>query len=557
MTRGVVVALMLLAILPASAVAAPPAVTTKAATETWGASSNLHGLVNPTSLATTYWFEYGLTVAYGSKTAATSAGSGFLPVEQSERITGLSPSAFYHYRMVAKNASGTTNGSNGIFFTSPSAVTEKATNVYARDATLDGTINPEGIKTTYWFEYGPTTSYGSKTSESTLGGGTTPTKVSAALSGISAGTTYHFRMAMSNAYGTQKGADNNFSTLSAGWSYQSTLNPGGELASNRLDGVSCVSGSECIAVGETSGDLMAQSWSGSEWSLMSMPEAGTSFNNNVGVSCTTFTSCTAVGFYWNTGAKADKTLAERWNGSEWLVQETPNPAGSVESKFESVSCASSSACMAVGTYVDSEVKGHPLSASWNGTEWKLQEVPTPVGTSANYLHGVSCTASNACTAVGYSDGKILAERWNGAEWKIQTTPATSGSLEDVSCASAACMAVGTNTGTTSALAVVWNGTEWKASEVLTPGGATKAILDDVSCASASVCFAVGWYENAASSYQFAEGWNGTSWQIHPIPPPPFAISSSLAGISCVSPSLCEAVGAYKSGTVRAFAERYE
>jgi hypothetical protein len=548
-------ALLLVAILAGTAKATAPVVTTKAATEVWGASANLHGTVNPTSLATTYWFEYGTTTAYGSKTAETSAGSGFLPVEESARITGLTPGSVYHFRILAKNASGTSKGSDAILITPPSAVTKSATEVFAREATLDATVNPEGIKTTYWFEYGTTTSYGTKTSEQTLSGGTTATNVSAILKSLTAGTTYHFRIAMSNAYGTQKGSDQTFTTLSKGWSLQTTPNPEG-ITNSSLRDVSCVSGSECVAVGRSYG-LLSETWNGSAWSLHSMPEVGTSINEVKAVSCSSFSACTAVGLYWDSETTS-KTLVERWNGTEWSVQSSVNSAGAKENRLYEVSCTSATFCMAVGIYTDSESKGHPLSETWNGTEWKLQAVPEPVGSSTgNYLNDVSCTASNACTAVGWASGNILAERWNGAEWKVQTTPATEASLEGVDCFSASfCMAVGQTVGGTAAYAGSWNGTEWKSTEAVTPTGTKSIELAAVDCLSTMACYAVGVYSTEAGGGLLSEEWNGTKWQVLPTPRPSGALGTSLQGISCVS-EICQAVGSWSAGTGFTLAERYE
>jgi hypothetical protein len=76
----------------------------------------------------------------------------------------------------------------------PTVTTEAASNVKETEATLNGTINPNGAETSYYFEYGETESYGSKTAEVSVGSGTTNVKVSKAITGLSRGTTYHFRL---------------------------------------------------------------------------------------------------------------------------------------------------------------------------------------------------------------------------------------------------------------------------------------------------------------------------------------------------------------------------
>src|SRR5437868_1650043 len=134
-------------------------------------------------------------VSKGSTTPATGAGSGTTGTGVSATITGLVPGTTYHYRLAATNASGTTNGADGVFTTSgspvPAAVTGSATNLSASSATLDGSVNPNGRATTWRFEYGTSTSYGSNTPSQNAGSGTTPGNVSAPGSGPPTGAVHH------------------------------------------------------------------------------------------------------------------------------------------------------------------------------------------------------------------------------------------------------------------------------------------------------------------------------------------------------------------------------
>jgi hypothetical protein len=63
-------------------------------------------MVNPNGASTTYYFEYGMTTSYGSKTSSLSAGSGTSATNVSATLTGLTGSALYHYRIVATNSGG-------------------------------------------------------------------------------------------------------------------------------------------------------------------------------------------------------------------------------------------------------------------------------------------------------------------------------------------------------------------------------------------------------------------------------------------------------------------
>lgn len=94
----------------------------------------------------------------------------------------------------------------------PAAVTEGASSLAFSSATVAGSVNAEGLATTYVFQYGTTTSYGSQTPLAPAGNGTIALKFTAALSGLAPGTTYHYRIVATNADGTAKGQDHSFTT---------------------------------------------------------------------------------------------------------------------------------------------------------------------------------------------------------------------------------------------------------------------------------------------------------------------------------------------------------
>ena len=167
-----VVAVAAAALVQGAAAAAPTAIT-GSVSAVGGTSATVNGTVNPGGAATDWWFEYGTSTSYGSKTATTAAGSGSANVSVSKALTGLSPATTYHYRLVAKNATATTNGGDGLFTTAspPVVVTSPATGVGPTTATLGGTVNPNGEPTTWYVEYGTSTSYGTKTATTDAGSG--------------------------------------------------------------------------------------------------------------------------------------------------------------------------------------------------------------------------------------------------------------------------------------------------------------------------------------------------------------------------------------------------
>src|SRR5262249_46905356 len=94
----------------------------------------------------------------------------------------------------------------------PTATTGTASTVTATAATLNGTVNPNGLTTTAFFQWGTTTAYGNTTASLALGSGTSTVAAFAQLSGLLPNTTYHFRIVASSSQGTTNGLDGSFTT---------------------------------------------------------------------------------------------------------------------------------------------------------------------------------------------------------------------------------------------------------------------------------------------------------------------------------------------------------
>lgn len=213
---------------PASALASPVAVT-GAATSITTTSATVAGTVNPAGQATTYQFDYGTATAYDHHTTASSAISGTVAVPVSAAITGLSPATIYHYRVTATTGSTTVPGADQTFTTGPTVQTGAATSVAATSATLAGTVNPAGAATSSSFQYGTTLAYGQQTPAQSAGSGAADVPVSAALTGLSPATTYHYRVAAITGSTTVPGADQTFTTpgTSGASTLGVTVNPSG------------------------------------------------------------------------------------------------------------------------------------------------------------------------------------------------------------------------------------------------------------------------------------------------------------------------------------------
>lgn len=202
--------------------AGAPTVTTGSSSAVTDTTATVAGTVNPQGQLASYAFQYGTTTAYGQQTALTSAGSGSADVAVRADLAGLTPGTTYHYRVIATpTGGGTVVGADQTFTTSgtappppptPSATTGAAV-VSGASATLAGTVNPNGLLTSYYFEFGTTTAYGQQTVPQSAGAGTAGVAVGGSLSGLAADATYHYRLvAIGPNGGISIGADRTFAT---------------------------------------------------------------------------------------------------------------------------------------------------------------------------------------------------------------------------------------------------------------------------------------------------------------------------------------------------------
>ncbi len=667
---------------------ATPRAYAKAASAVSSSGAMLNASVNPNGDATTYQFEYGSTTAYGTSAPvpAKEIGSGAKAIEINLPVMGLEANKAFHYRVVAHNSYGTVYSEDETFTTLASckgaegkcewksqsppdltgaeyhldgvscasasmcfavgrdqlrnkglverwngtewSVQSKLKLGYPADVACPsstlclvvGSIEGEGPKTWKFEEKAGTWSQSAETPP-IPSGGSSPILRSISCSSTTACTavgTYYSESEKANKLLIER-------WNGTSWSLQTAPNPS-ETSSFAEVGVSCPSATSCLIAGNylkgSTSASFAESWNGTSWSVLSAQNPGAYANKLKDVSCTSSSACTAIGGYQEVKGQAEKPLAERWNGSAWSVQSMPSPTEATGFvTLTGISCASSSACTAVGYFYPEITKQRTLAESWDGTKWTVQSTTNP-NAGTNALSQVSCTAAGACTAVGNGQPELtttegqnsLAERWNGSEWKTQTTPnlATSESrLEEVSCASASmCLAIGNDALRGKAPVERWNGSTWTLQANLkstggigypadvscptttwcmlagspgvlegggartwlfketagewswnletppTPAGGSKAILRAISCPSTSACTAVGYYylESEKTYKPLVERWNGTTWSVQSAPSGPGGDPNAMLSVSCPSASSCTTVGKAGSAT---FAERWD
>ncbi len=330
------------------------------------------------------------------------------------------------------------------------------------------------------------------------------------------------------------------------WVISSSPNPGsGNYRANELKSVSCTSVTSCMAVGYYNsagppyfGLPLVETWDGTAWTIGPSPDTG--FLG--GVSCTNSANCMVI--------STDGDI-EHWNGASW----TTDIRGVADQSLSGVSCTSPTFCVAVGSSAGSG-SANTLVETWDGMSWSITPSPNPPSGPNPYndLNGVSCSSPISCVAVGgqyggYPASTPIVETWDGTSWSIPATPSTDdySSLNGVSCTgSAQCVAVGQDNG--NSLIEMWDGTAWSVAPGANPGG-----LSNVSCSSPDFCAAVtgGGRVTGTGRYGLGEWiWGGSTWTFSNSPAPGRSVNQ-LLGVACANSNYCAAVGDYANHDVGA------
>lgn len=292
------------------------------------------------------------------------------------------------------------------------------------------------------------------------------------------------------------------------WSQLAPVEPA-DAGLAMLNGISCAGTANCMAVGQAeivdggipSFQPLAESWNGKAWTLLPSPAVPIGLS---AVSCPTASVCVAVGAG---PLPASSIVSAVWNGSSWTTLKTPGPVpvhgGLFKPNLTGVSCTSATSCMAVGPG-PANVGIRPFAERWSGgSSWHLVLMPNP---SSDVLAGISCSGPARCMAVGGGSGlsafTSFAVAWDGKSWRVLRTGQVD-QLMGVSCASVShCLITGgylDPADVTRTLAESWNG---RTVRLLSPHG-LRGLLDVVSCLSTTFCMAADGSTTAT--------WNGKRW----------------------------------------------
>lgn len=194
--------------------------------EVTATGARLSGTVNPVGIPTEYWFELQQEGSSDWKVLPRRQIEGTpvpeAPVPVEEALEGLEPNFGYSVRLAAESSQASVQSPALTFSTAkaaPAVKTGAALEVTSTSAQLVGTVDPQGLQTRYFFEYGPTQAYGSLAPAGrteVAGQGHDPVGASTEVAGLSPGGTYHYRLVAFNEVGETRGADMTLTAASGG-----------------------------------------------------------------------------------------------------------------------------------------------------------------------------------------------------------------------------------------------------------------------------------------------------------------------------------------------------
>ncbi len=301
------------------------------------------------------------------------------------------------------------------------------------------------------------------------------------------------------------------------------------------------------------------------WNIVFCAKPSSSGGYLAGISAASASDIWTVGTYTPDSSPFQEGLIEHWDGTQWSVVPSPNPAG-IGSGLSAVSAFSSNNAWAVGSYETANSVSLTLIEQWNGTQWSIVPSPNP-GTFINELSGVVAISASDVWAVGIYGGPdsnpnpsgTLIEHWNGEQWSVVAHPTDMNGITTGATFAGIAGIPGNHlrsdawtvgnyepSGTTPIQTLIehWNGFKWEI--VGSPSPSTSEnYLHGVTVITPDNAWAVGRYFNQHSGlYQtLVEHWNGGHWSVV-TSPNANSTDSGLNSVAALSASDIWAVGDY-------------
>jgi len=188
-----------------------------------------------------------------SVTVTATANSGYTFTNWTENGIVQCASPNYSFTLAANrnltaNFTANSTGNSSPSTAAPSVATLPATSVSSANATLNATVNSNLSATTVYFEYGPTTAYGSFTATNTFSSGLAQAQtVALSATALQPGATVHFQAVAQDSFGTSFGGDMAFVTPAAGPLVSSVLAQFVSVGSTLLVTNTVSGASDCVA----------------------------------------------------------------------------------------------------------------------------------------------------------------------------------------------------------------------------------------------------------------------------------------------------------------------
>jgi hypothetical protein len=328
------------------------------------------------------------------------------------------------------------------------------------------------------------------------------------------------------------------------WTTASEIKPPTHAATNpeaRVDSVACPAAGSCLAGGDFENEhgdqeaMVVDETSGS-WARASEVEPPANAKSNPeasisSVACSAASSCVAFGEYRDESTGTVEAMVATETGGTWgrasQIALPANAGNEPKSGLDSVVCAASGPCVAVGAYTDEHGNREAMVATETSGLWgQASEITSPMNAASNpqvefssisYAGSIACPASGSCVIAG--------EYKDSSETKLMVAEETSG---------------------------VWG----QASEIKPPAnaeiGAPQAAGARIACTGVGSCVVIGSYikEGGEREAMVAEATGGSWGQANEIALPANAASKSgviFGPFSCPASSSCVAFGQYTNG----------
>jgi hypothetical protein len=323
------------------------------------------------------------------------------------------------------------------------------------------------------------------------------------------------------------------------WSIATSEVPGG------LSSVRAFAANDIWAAGTSgsSASTLTMHYDGDSWSQVASPSLADAIYHSIQkVDGTSGQDVWVVGYAPRTSTDHTHTFAMHWNGVQWELVDSPNPAGADVSTLYDVAAIAPDDVWAVGysrTFIDNRPVTTSLILHWNGTQWSIIASPNPSSTYTGLNSVVALSSDNIWVTGTYYEGStnyLMFLHYDGSSWSVYSSQPGQALVDMHSVSANDIWAVG---GTTTAH---WDGASWSIVPCPLPPEARSNNLHSVSGSGSNDVWAVGMTEPSYNQLRtLIMHWDGTQWRVVPSPNVD-GVNNDLFGVWAVDVDTAWAVG---------------